>query len=135
MKTKHIVQILVLATFIVLTAFVVPQDSKEPIQNITEAFNKGSASMVAKHFSSTIEMMILDDENILSKSQAEILLKDFFNKHKPTSFKINHQGSRGNTSFAIGTLTTSSGNFRVSVFLKKDSANHLIHQLRVEVNE
>ncbi len=134
MRIKHIA-IVVVALFATFTALSLPQESNEPIHTITTAFQKGSASEVAKHFSPTIEMMLFEQENMYSKSQAELLLKDFFSKHKPSSFKINHQGAKGNTSFAIGTLLTSSGAYRVSIFLKKESANTLIHQLRIEPSE
>lgn len=134
MRIKHIA-IVVVALFATFTALSLPQESNEPIHTITTAFQKGSASEVAKHFSPTIEMMLFEQENMYSKSQAELLLKDFFSKNKPSSFKINHQGAKGNTSFAIGTLLTSSGAYRVSIFLKKESANTLIHQLRIEPSE
>ena len=99
---------------------------------IAKAFKAGNASQLGKHLNPTVELEILDDENIYSKAQAELMLKDFFNRNKPIDFKINHQGSKGSTSFAIGILETATGNYRVSFFLKTEKSNMFIHQLRIK---
>lgn len=105
------------------------------VTKITEAFKSGSASELAKHFNSNIELDLLGEENMYSKAQAELIMKDFFTKNKPTSFRINHQGSKSATSFAIGNLVSANGNFRVSIFMKTDNNKTLIHQLRLERSE
>ncbi len=104
----------------------------DPVQKISDALKNGNSTELAKFFNANVEVEILGDENMFSKAQAEILMKDFFSKNKPTAFKVNHQGSKAATSFAIGLLTTGNGTFRVSVFLKVDNEKTLIHQLRIE---
>ena len=52
------------------------------------------------------------------------------------SLLMNHQGKRDESSFVIGTLTTTKGKFRVNCFLKKVQTQCLIHQIRIDkINE
>ncbi len=134
MKTRHFAIGLILLTAI-LTSGSLPQSASGIIDSVSSAFKEGSSSKIAKHFNPTIEMELLEEENMFSKAQAELLLKDFFGKYTPTSFKVNHQGTKSNTSFAIGTLITKSGIFRVSIFIKSENDKMLIHQLRIEASE
>ncbi len=126
---------------VIILCFVMPIgifsyfSDNDVVTKITEAFKSGSASELAKHFNSNIELDLLGEENMYSKAQAELIMKDFFTKNKPTSFRINHQGSKSATSFAIGNLASANGNFRVSIFMKTDNNKTLIHQLRLERSE
>jgi hypothetical protein len=129
-------KIIFLILFIAFAAFgFVPQESQSVVENISTSIKNGSSSELAKFFNPTVELEILEDQNIYSKAQSELLLKDFFNRNKPTAFRIIHQGNKGNTSYAIGILQTSTGNFRVSIFMKSDNDKILIHQFRVERSE
>lgn len=126
---------------VVLLCFVMPigifsfNSDTDITSKIAEAFKNGSSSELAKYFNSNIEMEMLGEENMYSKAQAEILMKDFFSKNKPASFKINHHGSKAATSFAIGNLITANGAYRISIFMKSDNGKTLIHQLRIERSE
>ncbi|MDX9845562.1 MAG: DUF4783 domain-containing protein [Tenuifilaceae bacterium] len=130
---KRIVAIAVMVLTVIITNGFSQQVSSDSfIETITNIFKTGNSSELGKHLNPTVELELLEEENIFSKAQAELLMKDFFTKNKPSSFKVNHQGNKGNTSFAIGTLVTQSGSFRVSVFMKIDKDKLLIHQIRVE---
>ncbi|MDY0253193.1 MAG: DUF4783 domain-containing protein [Tenuifilaceae bacterium] len=125
--------IMIIASFAVVFSGFAPQESTDSfLEIITKVFAEGNSSELAKHLNPTVELELLEEENIYSKLQAELLLKDFFTRNKPTSFRVNHQGNKGNTSFAIGTLVTQSGSYRVSVFMKTDKSKLLIHQIRIE---
>ena len=130
---KRIVAIAVMVLTVIITNGFSQQVSSDSfIETITNIFKTGNSSELGKHLNPTVELELLEEENIFSKAQAELLMKDFFTKNKPSSFKVNHQGNKGNTSFAIGTLVTQSGSFRVSVLMKTDKDKLLIHQIRVE---
>lgn len=135
MKSKTLIISLLFIATIVATGFGPKENAQNTLEEVTLAIETGSSNALSKHFNPTVELEILDEENIYSKAQAELLLKDFFTRNKPTSFKINHQGTKGNTSFAIGNLITASGSFRVSIFMKTDNGKMLIHQFRIERSE
>jgi len=128
---------IVFTLLFVATAFTVDisQNAEEVIKKVSSALQKGDSQELSKHFTKTVELDILGEENFYSVSQAEILLKNFFEKGKPTKFTINHQGVKDASSFAIGTLTVINGNLRVSFFMKTEDNQTLIHQLRIEQND
>ena len=55
----------------------------------------------------------------VDKQKATAAMQEFFTKNKVSGFNVNHQGKRDESSFVIGTLATTNGNFRVNCFLKK----------------
>ena len=101
-------------------------------QEVVSGFNQGKAELISKYFISNIELTIDNKENIYSKTQAEIILRDFFKKNIPQSFGINHEGGRGDSKWIIGTLKTTQGNYRITILLKQENNKTLIHQLRIE---
>jgi len=111
------------------------QNASEVIKKVSAALQKGDSQELSKYFTKTVELEILGEENFYSISQAEILLKDFFERSSPTKFTINHQGVKEASSFAIGTLTVKNGNLRVSFFMKTENNQTLIHQFRIEQND
>lgn len=126
----------VFALLCVAAAFtIVNQDASAVIKKVAIALQTGNSQELSKYFTKTVELDIMGEENFYSVSQAEILLKNFFENSKPTSFKINHQGVKDVSSFAIGTLAVKTGNLRVSFFMKTENNQTLIHQFRIEQND
>ena len=97
-------------------------------QDIITAFRNGNAQILSNFFNKNIELVILDKEDIYSKAQAQLILQDFFSKHKPLKFDILHKGGKENSKYSIGKLKTKQGNFRVYFLIK----NKKIYQLRIE---
>jgi hypothetical protein len=114
-----------------LTSGMAQNEGKLP-DAISAATRSGDAAALASYFNTKIEMVLPDQSGVYSKEQAQFLIKDFFDKHPPTSFQIIHQGERENATFAIGRYNYNGGQYRL-VFLTKNNGNQtLIHQLRVE---
>jgi hypothetical protein len=134
-RTQILFIVFTLLIFGAVFAINVNQNSNEVIKKVSLALQTGNSEELAKYFTKTVELEIMGEENFYSVSQAEILLKDFFEKNKPTKFVINHQGVKDASSFAIGTLSIKSGNVRVSFFMKTDKNETLIHQFRIEQND
>jgi hypothetical protein len=79
-----------------------------------------------------VELVIGAKNDVFSKQQASGIINDFFRSNKVNSFQVLHKGNKDNANFAIGTLKTSSGNYRVYVLTRKQGATPLIQQLRIE---
>ncbi len=100
---------------------------------ISAAILSGNAKTLSTYFVSSIDLTILEAEDVYSKEQAEVIIAKFFNDNKPTAFEIKHQGkSKLDDYFYIGDLTTSKGKYRLTFFLKKEKTGFLIKQLRLE---
>ncbi len=105
---------------------------REIPEGITNSFKKGNSKELARHFNNNIELVILGNEDVYSKSQAEIILREFFSVNKPVKFELLHQGGRELSRYAIGNLQTKNGDFRIYFLLKLREGVPLIHLLRIE---
>ncbi|QPH39616.1 DUF4783 domain-containing protein [Pedobacter endophyticus] len=103
------------------------------IDDLSSYFKSSNAKEIARNFASTIELIIVDEEDVYSKAQGEQILKDFFIKHPPVKTSIFHKiNTNPNYRFGVILLSTSKETFRVSVTMKKFNSNYLITELRIE---
>lgn len=102
----------------------------ETINDIKEAIKAGSAKEISQYFHQTIDVTLEGDINNYSKTQAEYVLKEFFQKYTPSSFMIVHQGaSKAGMPYAIGQYTSGDNIFRVWIRIKKTDDSFLIHEI------
>jgi len=73
-----------------------------------------------------------DKSNSYSKSQAELVLRDFFSTNPVKSFEVVHKGENAGSQYCIGTLVTKSGSFRTTIFMKQKGDRLLLQELRFE---
>ena len=101
---------------------------------IANAIRSGDSKQIAMYFSGSIDLTIMNQEDVYSKAQAELIVKDFLIKNTPKSFAILHKGSsKEGTLYAIGNLVTINGKtFRTSFFVKMVSGKYAIQELRFE---
>src|SRR5258706_15593818 len=72
------------------------------IDKTVELIRQGNVNELAKSFSSTIELTVLDQENVYSNVQAEVILTNFFKNNQPKLVKILHRiASNPNYRFAV----------------------------------
>ena len=100
--------------------------------DVINGLKSGKAEVVSKYFRNTVELIIDNQENIYSNTQAQLILKDFFKKNPPQAFNVLHEGGKGESKYVIGSLKTTQGNFRITIFLKLNDNKPYIHQLRIE---
>ncbi len=99
---------------------------------IIEAIKTGNVEVLSKMFDTSIDLKVLDQENVFTQAQAKLILKDFFSKNPPQSFSINHEGGTEASRFAIGKLSTAKGNYRIYFLIKKKGDELLIQKFRIE---
>ncbi len=111
------------------------QDSKtDIIDELSAHIKEASVKELSGFFDVTVELTIQERENSYSKAQAEIILKNFFMKYPPKSFKVMHRGSsEKGGKYLIGLLTSESGTtFRTSVVLIEKNEQYFVQQIRFE---
>jgi hypothetical protein len=103
-------------------------------RDIAQAIRQGNAREVAKYFGQNVDLTLPGSEGTFSKSQAEVILRNFFSRNTPTGLTIPHQGtSRDGSIYVIGTMQTRGGqSFRTYFLLKKVSDNFQLHQIQFE---
>ena len=103
--------------------------SGEVSDEIVAALKQGKSSELVKYFDDKVSIKLVNQEDVLSKSQAEANLKFFFEKHAVKNFSSKHVSSVNNNSqYITGTLETSNGKFRVSILIR----HNLVSQFRIE---
>ncbi len=101
----------------------------EPSDEIVAAIKQGKTADMVKYFDERMSIKLSNQEDVLSKSQAEANIRFFFEKHPVKSFTAVHVSAVNNNSqYITGTLETTNGKFRVSVLLRRN----LISQFRIE---
>ncbi|MDB5060828.1 MAG: hypothetical protein JWP67_671 [Mucilaginibacter sp.] len=123
-------------TPILLLLFMLPAIQAGPIDKIAELIKQGNVHELAKFFADNVDMAVLDNTNVYSKTQAEIILEKFFKENKPLSVKIFHRvSSNSNYNFAVLILNTDKGKYRVSFTLKEAEKEMVIIDLRIETEK
>ena len=101
-------------------------------EGIAKALSEGNSRELARHFNNNIELVVLNNEDVYSKSQAELILRDFFSANPPVKFELLHRGGKESSRYAIGNLETKNGDFRIYFLLKLREGTPLIHLFRIE---
>jgi hypothetical protein len=120
-------------TILILSLMVLPQVLSQTVPaDLVSAFGRGDAAAVSEWFHQSLEMSILEKEYETSKNQATRILESFFKTHIPSGFRISFEGTKEQSKYAIGSLSTSNGNFRVNLFFLNKDGQHLLYYLSIE---
>ncbi|MFZ1528633.1 MAG: DUF4783 domain-containing protein [Ferruginibacter sp.] len=114
--------------FISLTAFSLTAGLNEVVKSISS----GDAAGVARYFDNTVELALPQKTGSYSKTQAELVLRDFFSNNPVKSFKVLHQGEKGGSEYCIGTLETRNAAYRTTFFMKNKGDRQILQELRFE---
>lgn len=125
--------------FALLLTFAIPafaqQETKvDIIEEVSSHLKEANVKELSMYFDVTVELTIQERENSYSKAQAEIILKNFFMKYPPKSFKVMHRGtSEKGGKYLIGLLSAENGSsFRTSVILIEKEEQYFVQQIRFE---
>ena len=102
----------------------------EVINNVRAALKAGSSKELVKNFNTMVELNFEGEKSNYSRSQSELVLKEFFKKYPPTDFQYIHQGaSKQGLTYVIGKYTFENGSFRVWVLIKKFNNKYLVDSI------
>lgn len=121
--------------FLSMVAFAFSLCSFKPIAGLDEvivALRTGNAQEFAKYIDDNIEISLPDKSDNYSKSQAVMVLKDFFNNNGVTGFEVQFKGENGGSQFCVGKLNTKSGSYRTTVFMKTKQGKQLVKEIRFQ---
>lgn len=122
--------LLVTCTFFLLTGYA---QTRSPMEDVVNAIKNNRIEDMSKYFDNIVPVTINNNQTIYSRNQAEVVLKDFFDKNVPKDFLIMDNGSPNQTSkFIIGTLLTPSGSkYNVYILIKQKDANYYLQDIRL----
>jgi hypothetical protein len=99
---------------------------------VVKAIKSGDSARVSRFFDNTVEISLPEKSNSYSKSQAELVLHDFFASNKVINFEILHKSDNSGSQYCIGNLQTNNGTFRTTIFMKQKGDKELVQELRFE---
>jgi hypothetical protein len=102
------------------------------IDEVIAAMKAGNAPEIARFFDNTVEINIADKSSSYSKSQAELVLKDFFNTNSVKTFTLDHKGENSGSQYCIGTLVTKNATYRTTVFMKLKGDKQVLQTITFE---
>ncbi len=122
-------QLLIILALLPITLFAGPDFSA-----IAKAIDAGDVEKIASFFDENVELTLLDDDGLFGKEQATQLVKRFFDKNAPKSFKLVHQGTNNKgLHYCIGDMVTTNGEtFRVCYYLKEIDGKYVIQEFGIE---
>jgi len=124
---------ILLMTFLFVAVVAKTSNAQVPT-DIIVSFDTGNSKLLSGFFNQNVELVVLDNDNVYSKAQAEQIVSSFFSSFPPikgSAFSIIHNSGKEAKS-VIGKLKTTKGDFRVYFLLKEDGSKKYIHQLRIE---
>ena len=124
---QRILTILLLNTLVLLQVL-----GQTVPEGLVEAMSRGDAPAMSEYFHQSLEMSILEQDYESSKIQATRIMESFFKKNTPTGFSVSFEGTKEQSKYAIGTLSTTGGTFRVNLFFITKDGKRLIYYLSIE---
>lgn len=102
------------------------------LDDVINALKAGNAQEFAKYIDDNIEISLPDKADNYSRAQAVMVLRDFFSNNGVTGFEVQFKGENGGSQFCVGRLTTKSGNYRTTVFIKTKNGKQLVKEIRFQ---
>lgn len=109
------------------------QTARQPMEEVVNAIKNNRIEDMSKFFDNIVPVTINNTQTIYSRNQAEVVLKDFFDKNIPKDFLIMDNGSPNNSSkFIIGSLITPNGTkYNVYILMKLKDNMYLLQEIRL----
>ena len=106
------------------------------IEEVVSAMRSGNASQLSKYFDNRVDISLPNKSDNYSRSQAEMILKDFFNSNEVKTFTVKHKGENSDGSqFCIGLLQTRNGNFRTKLYMKQKGDKQVLQEIGFQTEE
>jgi len=109
-------------------------DQQLSFDNITKAISTGNVAALEPYLDKSVEISILEQENVYGKTEAVQILKNFFLKNKPVTFSQMHTGqSKGKEAqYSIGSMSTATGTFRVYTYVRLEGDKCFVQEIRFD---
>ena len=125
---KKIFTLLCAGAFLFLTAF----QTTSGVDDVINALRTGNATQLGKFADDNIEIALPSKSDNYSRSQAVVILQDFFQNKGVRDFDVKFKGENGGSQYCIGTLTTKGGTFRTTFFMANRNGKQYLKEIRFQ---
>jgi hypothetical protein len=103
------------------------------LDDIATAMRSGNVGQLSLYLDYRVDITLDDKADTYSKSQAEMIIRDFFNRNGVRNFQIKQRGETAGSGFCIGTLQTQNGDYRTSLFMKQKGDKQFLQEIRFQL--
>ena len=106
--------------FLLLAITVLSSSFRDTVEmdHIVVALKAGNASTLSKYFDNRVDLSLPNKSDNYSRTQAEMIIKDFFSNNGVRNFELKHKGEKAGSNYCVGILQTRGGNYRTTLFMK-----------------
>ena len=108
------------------------EPSSVTIDDIAVAMRSGNAGQLSRYLDTRVDISLPEKSDTYSKSQAEMIIRDFFSTNGVRNFQIKRKRENGASEYCIGVLQTRNGDYRTTLFIKLKGARQLLQELRFQ---
>ena len=105
------------------------------IDDVATAMRSGNVNQLSRYLDNRVDITLPDKSDTYSKTQAEMVIRDFFSTNGVQNFQIKHKGENEGSEFCIGLLKTHNGDFRTVLFMKLKGDKQLLQEIRFQSAE
>ena len=120
---------------ILLFSLLVPGRAQGSVSDaIDNALRSGDASGISRYFGASVDITINNATSTYSRTQGELVLRDFFSRNAVHGFDIEHSGAStgGGAVYTIGLLNTGNGKYKVYLALRQKDGGYVLKEIRFE---
>jgi hypothetical protein len=128
---KSILGLAVMTMALVLVSFRTDYN----IDDIATAMRSGNINQLSRYLDTRVDIALPEKSDTYSKSQAEMIIRDFFKTNVVRNFLVKHKGENSGLEFCIGILQTRNGDYRTTLFIKQKGDRLLLQDLRFQPAE
>jgi Domain of unknown function (DUF4783) len=125
---KNILGLAVLVVSLVLVSF----RASVGIDDIAFAMRSGNVNQISRYLDSRVDISLPDKSDTYSKSQAEMIIRDFFTTNVVKNFLVKRKGENSGSEFCVGVLQTRNGDYRTTLFMKQKGDKQLLQEIRFQ---
>ena len=119
---------LVLLAFSIFLLSFTSADTLE-MDDVVVALKSGNASQLSKYFDNRVDISLPDKTDNYSRTQAEMIIRDFFNNNGVRNFELKYKSEKSGSNYCVGTLQTKAGNYRTTLFMKQKGDRQYLQDL------
>jgi hypothetical protein len=134
LKSNYMKKHLGFAT-ILFSLFLVSFTPLYSIDDVVTALRKGNATQLSKYFDTRVDISLPGKSDNYSKSQAELILKDFFASNEVKGFTVKVNGKQNGSEYCVGLLQTRNGDYRTKFYMKKKGDLQVVQEMGFEMVE
>lgn len=105
------------------------------IDEVAVALRSGNAGELSRYLDNRVDITLPEKTDSYSKSQAEMIIRDFFVTNGVKNFQVKHKGENSGSQYCIGLLQTRNGDYRTTLFMKQKGDKQLLQELRFQACE